>query len=204
FHCRGSATVVPTRALAEELAKLGIGNACLLRRAVDTALFHPRHRDAALRERWGVAADDPVVIYVGRIAPEKNLDLAIQAFRKLQARVPNARYVWVGDGPARAELAAANPDFIFAGTQLGHELARHYASADIFLFPSVTETFGNVTLEAMASGLAVLAYDYAAARQYLRHGASALLAPYDDAAAFCEMAARLAGDSALRARLRGE
>jgi glycosyltransferase involved in cell wall biosynthesis len=88
--------------------------------------------------------------------------------------------------------------------RIGGDLAQHYASADVFLFPSTTETFGNVTLEAMASGLAVVAYDYAAARQYLRHGVSALLAPVDDGTAFVGMAERLAEDRDLVSHLRVE
>jgi glycosyltransferase involved in cell wall biosynthesis len=202
FHNRAAATLVPTRALADELTKLGINNVRLLRRAVDTVLFHPLRRDAALRQSWKVGDDDPVVLYVGRIAPEKNLDLAVQAFRKLQARVPNARYVWVGDGPARAELAAANPDFIFAGTQLGSDLARHYASGDLFLFPSLTETFGNVTLEAMASGLAVVAFDQGAAHEHLANGISGLRVPANDPNGFVSAAFALAVDDVLRGAMR--
>jgi glycosyltransferase involved in cell wall biosynthesis len=116
----------------------------------------------------------------------------------------SVRVVLVGDGPQAAELRVRHPDFVFAGMRTGGDLAEHYASADVFLFPSTTETFGNVTLEAMASGLAVVAYDYAAARQYLRHEASALLAPLDDGAAFVRMAERLAGDADLVSRLRSE
>jgi glycosyltransferase involved in cell wall biosynthesis len=202
FHNRAAATLVPTRALADELGKLGIDNAYLLRRAVDTTLFHPQRRDAGLREAWGVGADDPVVIYVGRIAPEKNLELAVQAFRKLQARVPNARYVWVGDGPARAELAAANPDFIFVGTRLGVELARHYASADLFLFPSLTETFGNVTLEAMASGIAVVAFDQGAAHEHIANGISGMRVPANDPNGFIGAAFALGVDEVLRGAMR--
>ncbi|MBS1172939.1 MAG: glycoside hydrolase, partial [Proteobacteria bacterium] len=86
---------------------------------------------------------------------------------------------------------------IFAGMRTGEDLAAHYASADLFLFPSLTETFGNVTAEALASGLAVVAYDYAAARQLVRDGENGLLAPFDDGAAFVAAAARLAGDAAL-------
>lgn len=202
FHNRAAATLVPTRALAKELTQLGINNARLLRRAVDTKLFHPTRRDAQLRKSWGVGDNDPVVIYVGRIAPEKNLDLAVQAFRKLQARMPGARYVWIGDGPARAELAARNPDFIFAGTHLGEDLARHYASADLFSFPSLTETFGNVTLEAMASGLAVVAFDQGAAHEHIANGISGMRVPADEPQAFLSAAFALGVDDVLRGAVR--
>lgn len=202
FHNRAAATLVPTRALANELSQLGIGNARLLRRAVDTELFHPARRDATLRKSWGVADNDPVLIYVGRIAPEKNLGLAVRAFRKLQTRMPAARYVWVGDGPARAALAAQNPDFIFAGTQLGEDLARHYASADLFAFPSLTETFGNVTLEAMASGLAVVAFDQGAAHEHIANGISGMRVPANEPQAFISAAFALGVDDLLRGAIR--
>ncbi len=202
FHCRAAATLVPTRELADELQAMGIDNARLLRRAVDTALFHPSRRDHALRTAWGVGENDPVVLYVGRIAAEKNLDLAVRAFRELQVRVPAARYVWVGDGPARAGLAAANPDFIFVGMRQGENLARHYASADLFLFPSLTETFGNVTLEAMASGLAVVAFDRGAAREHLADGICGMRVPARDAQGFASAAFALATDAVLRDMMR--
>jgi glycosyltransferase involved in cell wall biosynthesis len=202
FHNRAAATLVPTHALANELSQLGIGNARLLRRAVDTKLFHSSRRDVQLRKSWNVGDDDPVVIYVGRIAPEKNLDLAVQAFRKLQVRMPSARYVWVGDGPARAELAARNSDFIFTGTQLGEDLARHYASADLFAFPSLTETFGNVTLEAMASGLAVVAFDQGAAHEHIANGISGIRVPPDEPQAFISAMFALGIDDVLRAAVR--
>jgi glycosyltransferase involved in cell wall biosynthesis len=120
------------------------------------------------------------VIYVGRIAAEKNLQLAVRSFRAIQQLVPDARYVWVGDGPARAALAAWNPDFIFCGVQRGEELARHYASADLFMFPSLTETFGNVTLEALASGVPTVAFDYGAARERLTSACGRLVAFADE------------------------
>lgn len=170
FHQRAASTLVPTEALADELAGLGVHNARLLRRAVDTALFHPDRRDPSLRAQWGVSDDTPVVIYVGRIALEKNLELAVRTFEAVRQRIPAARYVWVGDGPERAALQAAHPDYIFAGMQRGEALARHYASADIFPFPSLSETFGNVILEAMASGLPVVGYDTGAAHEHLRDG----------------------------------
>ena len=202
FHNRAAATLVPTRALAGELTELGIDNACLLRRAVDTKLFHPSRRDEQLRKSWSARDDDPVMIYVGRIAPEKNLHLAVQAFRKLRARMPNARFVWVGDGPTRAELAAHNPDFIFSGTQIGEQLARHFASADLFVFPSLTETFGNVTLEAMASGLAVVAFDQGAAHEHIANGISGMRVPADEPQAFLSAAYALGVDDVLRGAVR--
>src|SRR3546814_3404713 len=101
----------------------------------------------------------PVAIHVGRIAAEKNLPLAVRAFRELQRARPDARFAWVGDGPAREQLQREHPDFIFCGVQRGEALARHFASADLFLFPSLSETFGNVTLEAMASGVPTVAFD---------------------------------------------
>jgi len=167
FHGRGAATFVPTAELVDFLTASGFGNVLRLPRAVDSSLFSPERRDPALRESWGAGADQLVVIYVGRIAPEKNLQLAVRSFRAIQELHPHARYVWVGDGPARAALAAQNPDFLFAGVQRGEALARHYASADMFVFPSLTETFGNVTLEALASGLPTVAFGYGAAREHL-------------------------------------
>ncbi|WP_426805912.1 glycosyltransferase, partial [Stenotrophomonas sp. SrG] len=94
--------------------------------------------------------------------------LAVTAFRRLQQERPKARFVWVGDGPAREKLAHENPDFLFCGVQRGDALARHFASGDLVLFPSRSETFGNVTLEAMASGVTTVAFDYGAAREHLR------------------------------------
>ncbi|MFT4196777.1 MAG: glycosyltransferase family 1 protein [Pseudoxanthomonas sp.] len=170
FHNAGQATLVPTRELAAWLQARGFARVRRLARAVDTAQFHPRHRDLQLRAQWGAGTATPVAIHVGRIAAEKNLPLAVRAFRALQQRRPDARMVWVGDGPERAALAQANPDFVFCGIQRELELARHFASADLFLFPSRSETFGNVTLEAMASGLATVAFDTGAAREHLRHG----------------------------------
>jgi len=158
--------------------------------------------EPVLRRDWGAADGEPVALYVGRIAPEKNLKLVVDAFSGMRARVPQARLVMVGDGPERTALAARHPDIVFTGTRTGEDLAAHYASADIFLFPSLTETFGNVTLEAMASGLAVVAYDYAAAQQYLAHERSGLLAPFDDSEAFVRLAAALATDPGRAAFLR--
>jgi glycosyltransferase involved in cell wall biosynthesis len=192
FHQRAATTLVPTQSLASELATLGIDNARVLHRAVDPHRFHPRFRDPVLRSRWGACDDTPVALYVGRIAAEKNLQLAVRGFRALQARAPRARFVWVGDGPARAELQAAHPDFIFARVQRGEALARHYASSDLFIFPSLSETFGNVILEALASGVPAVAFDEGAARQHLQDGINGRAVPCDRSAAFVQACVSLA------------
>ncbi len=197
FHQRAVATLVPTDALSQELQRMGISNARMLRRAVDTQLFHPDKRDNALRRSWGVDATTPVVLYVGRIAAEKNLELAVQAFAAIRQQNPNARYVWVGDGPARAALQEAHPDFIFAGMQRGETLASHFASADLFVFPSLSETFGNVILEALAAGLPVVAYAEGAAREHLVDGVNGYCIAAGNADAFVDAAARLASNPGL-------
>ncbi|MBD8871651.1 glycosyltransferase family 1 protein [Rhodanobacter sp. DHB23] len=197
FHRRAAATLVPTDALAQELTALGVDNARLLRRAVDTQLFHPGQRDPSLRAQWNADAGTPVMLYVGRIAAEKNLELAIRAFRAAQQRLPAMRFVWVGDGPARAALQAANPDFIFAGTQRGEALARHIASTDLFPFPSLSETFGNVILEALACGVPVIAYREGAAREHLSDGYNGYCIAPGDAETFIAATSTLAGNPGL-------
>ena len=200
FHNRAAATLVPTTELVRFLGSTGFRNVRLLRRAVDTSLFHPRRRDAVLRAEWGLAADELAVIHVGRLATEKNLGLAIRAFEAIRAAHRGARFIVVGDGPARAPLAAQQPGIVFAGMRRGEDLARHYASGDVFLFPSRTETFGNVTLEALASGVPVVAFDYGAAREHLRDTlAGARVAVGDDdgfIAASIAVAARVAASRA--------
>lgn len=198
FHNRAQATLVPTRALGDFLEASGFRDVRLLRRAVDTVLFDPGKRDDTLRDVWLGGHAGPVVIHVGRIAAEKNLDLAVRAFRALQQVQPGARYVWVGDGPMRERLAREHPDFVFTGILRGEALARAFASADLFAFPSTTETFGNVTLEAMASGLATVAYDYGAAHEHLRDGGHGAAVPLQHEAAFVEAVVRIGSDHALR------
>ena len=201
FHRRSQATIVPTQALAEELRSEGIPHALRLRRSVDAASFSPLRRDPALRSAWRASEETPVALYVGRMAAEKNIGLAIRAFRTLQARIPGARMVLVGNGPARAGLVADNEDLIFTGELRGEDLARHYASADMFLFPSLTETFGNVVLEAMASGLALVAFDAAAAAEHVANGTSGLIVPVHDARGFVARTFELGLDPELRATL---
>jgi len=194
FHNRTLCTMVPTEVLRAELAALGFRGLRVVARGVDTALFDPARRSEALRASWGARAADPVLLHVGRLAAEKNLPDLIAAYHAARARAPRAKLVLVGDGPAREEIQVRCPGAIFAGMRHGEELAAHYASGDVFLFPSLTETYGNVTVEALASGLAVVAYDYAAAAAHIRHGRNGLLASFGAADAFARLAAGAAAD----------
>lgn len=191
FHRRAAATLVPTDALAAELRGIGVDNVRLLHRAVDTEQFHPQHRDDALRRAWGAGTDDPVALYVGRIAPEKNLQLAVRAYQRMREARPGMRFVWVGDGPSRAALEKAHPEMVFAGMRHGDDLARHYASADLFVFPSLSETFGNVVLEALASAVPCVAFDCGAAHEHLQHDSNGFPVAQDDEDGFLDACAQL-------------
>jgi glycosyltransferase involved in cell wall biosynthesis len=201
FHNKAAVTLVPTEGIRRELLAHGYENIEIIGRGVDTQLFHPGRRDAALRAQWGVGENETAVLYVGRLAAEKNLALVFSAFDAMHRAHPATHLVLVGDGPERAAWQARRPDAIFCGTQIGERLAAHYASGDIFLFPSLTETWGNVTIEAMASGLAVVAYDCAAAEEIIRHGENGLKAPPEDEAAFIDQAISLAPDAVQQRRL---
>lgn len=196
LHNRTACTMVPTAALQQELAAMGFERLQVVARGVDAQRFHPNLRSAELRREWGVHDDTPVVLCVGRLAREKNLDAVVAAWLAMAEVNPRTRLVLVGDGPDRQRLAAQVPDAIFMGTQRGEALARCYASADVFAFASLTETFGNVVPEAMASGLAILAYQHAAAGQLIHHGRNGVLAPAGDETTFLRLARTLASDAA--------
>lgn len=205
LHNKADCTMVPTATLQLELETDGYDNVLVVSRGVDTQMFHPAKRSAELRNAWGVGDDTPVAMLVSRLAPEKNLPVVIQAFEQMRSVVPACKLVIVGDGPARAELEKRqHPNVIFAGMRKGEDLAAHYASGDVFIYPSITETYGNVTVEAMSSGLATIAYDYAAAHKHIRHDVNGLLVPYDDTAAFVAQARALVADAARIQRLRTE
>jgi len=202
LHNASGATVVPTPELREWLERHGFQRVRVVARGVDTKLFDPARRRQKLRERWGVAPDGLAVVYVGRIAAEKNLDLAVDAFARIKEKRPDARFVWVGTGPLASRMPREYPEFVFTGLRLGEDLAEHFASADLFLFPSLTETFGNVTLEAMASGVPTIAFDCGAARAHLKDREHGRLVPNGDDSAFVQAAVDLARDDERR-RLMG-
>ena len=203
FHNRADLTLVPTRELMHSLQAQGFRKLAHLARAVDASRFDPRFRDHELRRHWGIEGDAPVVLHIGRLAAEKNLELVAQSFDRIRQVQPHARMIWVGDGPSLEELRRRHPDHIFCGVQRGEALARHFASGDLFLFPSLTDTFGNVTLEAMASGLPVVAFDYAAAREHIHDGVGGRIVKFGDHAAFIDAAVQLANAPAQR-RAMGE
>lgn len=182
FHNSTQLTCVPSQDTERALRQFGVS--CPLKvvgRGVDTQRFSPRHRSESLRYQWGVSADTTVMLYVGRLSPEKEIDVLIDAYcaRAKETHAHQVKLVIVGDGPDRARLQtlAASSDVLFTGSLTGHDLATAYASADVFVFASQVETFGNVVLEAMASGLPVVAYDYACAHQHIEHGETGWLSP---------------------------
>ena len=152
FHGESRAVMAATPALASELRMRGFRNVVLWPRGVDTALFHPCETVSDLTK--------PVFLSVGRLAVEKNLD----AFLSLD--LPGTKVV-VGDGPARPALEKAYPGVVFLGALHGEQLAQAYASADVFVFPSLTDTFGLVMLEALASGVPVAAFPVAGPRDVI-------------------------------------
>jgi len=194
FHNASNVTLVPTHALEHDLETQGFRNVEVFSRGVDTGLFSPARRSAELRRAWGCDDDTLVALYVGRIAAEKNIELAIDAFHAMVAKRTRLRVVLVGDGPELPRLRREHPAYLFTGAQVGAALAAHYACGDVFVFPSLTETFGNVVTEAMASGLPVLAFDYAAAREHIRDGENGLTVPVGDRDSFIAAAAAAVAD----------
>lgn len=194
FHNRGLCTMMPTDEMAQDLERLGFRNLRVVGRGVDAAVFSPSKRDRGLRARWGALDGMPVALCVSRFAAEKDFGLVLEAYRAIRDACPESRLVLVGEGPLAGELQRAGLGVVVAERLPDGALSAHYASADLFLFPSVTETYGNVTMEAMASGLGVVAYDYAAARQLIVHGRSGLLAPLGDRDRFVSHAVTLASD----------
>ncbi|MCW8899867.1 MAG: glycosyltransferase family 1 protein [Gammaproteobacteria bacterium] len=203
LHNKTGATLTPTLGQKKIIEKMGIKNVSVLGRGVDTQLFSPEKRNIQLRNSWGITNnEDPVILYVGRIAAEKNISQAIRTYNAMHKINYRIKFVLVGDGPLFNKLKQENPDFIFAGMQSGEKLAQYYASSDIFIFPSMTETFGNVILEAMASGLGVIAYNYAAANTHIKHNENGQVARFDDAQNFTENACRYLNNALLLKKLR--
>jgi glycosyltransferase involved in cell wall biosynthesis len=191
FHNRCDCSFVPTHRIRKSLQQEGFEGLAVVGRGVDLDRFAPDRRDASLRAECSPEGG-PILLHVGRLAAEKNVDVALRAAREARKKIPAVRTIVVGDGPRRAALEREFPEARFVGMQTGDALAAHYASADLFLFPSLSDTFGNVTLEALASGLPVVAFDIAAASDFVTDGVDGYLLDPGDETAFCEAACRLA------------
>ncbi len=198
FHNMAQCTMVPTQETFEQLQSMGFERLQVVARGVDTELYSPARRNNAMRTQWGATTDTLVLLSVGRLAAEKNLDLVVESYRQIRRVVSDCKLVFVGDGPYSATLQAQCPDAVFAGFRTGHDLAEHYASADVFLFPSLTETFGNVTLEAMASGLPVVAFEHAAAKELITNLQHGLLASAGQSREFTAQAMVMAANEPMR------
>lgn len=189
----------PSESMAELLREDGYSSRVRIwSRGVDRHIFHPGARDMAWRRQLGIADDVPVIGFVGRLVLEKGLDVLAEMAARLKADGAPHRLLVVGDGPAGGWLNEHLPDAIRTGFLVGPELGRAYASMDVFFNPSITETFGNVTLEAMACGVPVVAAAATGAVSLVADGENGLLVPPGDIAGFAAAVARLARDPALR------
>jgi glycosyltransferase involved in cell wall biosynthesis len=194
FHNRTACTMVPTLSLKVQLQASGFQKLRVIARGVDTKLFHPGQRSQSLRDTWNASAKDIVLLSVGRLAAEKNLDLIVNTYISLRQSGRKVKLVFAGDGPYLAHLKSKCPDAIFTGMCNHADLATVYASADLFLFPSLTETFGNVTLEALACGTPVLAFDCAAAGEWVTEGQNGWLIHGEDAQRYVLKALEISKD----------
>jgi glycosyltransferase involved in cell wall biosynthesis len=173
----------------------------ILPRGLDTELFHPARRDSAFFEKFGVSNGQVRLLYVGRISREKDLDLLADAYRRLRKEKLPVQLFVVGHGPYSEALAKSLPGAVFTGYLRGTELATAYASADIFLFPSTTDTFGNVILEAQASGLPVVVSDSGGPKELVADQANGLITKSHDVEDFTRAIRELVADRALRERM---
>lgn len=202
FYAACREVYVPTQSMVDALLADGLkDNFRLWPRGVDPQQFNPGKRSGAWRDRYGIGEDELVIVQVSRLVREKRLDTLVATVRQLEARSVPHRCVIVGHGPEREALAAELPQAVFTGFLEGEPLAAAYASSDIFVFPSDTESFGNVTLEAMASGVACVCADATGSRSLVIHGSTGFLAPPGDAVKFADYIEALAGNPALRRRM---
>jgi phosphatidylinositol alpha 1,6-mannosyltransferase len=201
FYAHCERVYAPSRSIIRELEAHGIGRLELWSRGIDLHRFGPRFRDPALRRAVGAGEGTPIVLMVSRLVKEKDLADLVEMHRVLQARGAEYRLALVGDGPMREELEEALPDAHFAGHQHGEALARWYASADLFVFPSTTETFGNVVLEALASGLPAVVVDRGGPPDQIEPGVNGFIARPNDPADLAGHVQRLLRDPELRRRM---
>ena len=198
FYGRSQRVFAPSQTIVRELRDHGIEGVELWSRGIDLARFDPARRDPGLRASVAGDPDSPIVLLVSRLVREKDLADLVGVERSLRRRKVPFRLALVGDGPMRAELEEALPRATFAGHRSGEDLARWYASADLFVFPSTTETLGNVVLEALASGLPAVVVDRGGPQDLIEEGENGFIAPANDVEAIADRLERLLHDPELR------
>jgi glycosyltransferase involved in cell wall biosynthesis len=201
FYARCARVYAPSRSIIRELESHGIGRLELWSRGMDTRRFSPGFRDPELRRAVGADDDTPVVLLVSRLVKEKDMADLVEMDAVLRGRGARYRLVLVGDGPMRGELEERLPDAHFAGHQTGEALARWYASGDVFVFPSTTETFGNVVTEALASGLPAVVVDRGGPPDQIEPGENGWIARANDPADLADRVESLLRDPEARARM---
>jgi phosphatidylinositol alpha 1,6-mannosyltransferase len=199
FYKRCLRVYPPSSSMADIIRQEGMSEHIeVWARGVDSGLFSPARRDPSWRRSLGIGADDVVINFTGRLVKEKNTDLAVRVLTLLKKRGVAFRALFTGDGPEKKAMQAALPDALFPGFLHGEELARAYASSDIFFFPSESETFGNVTLEAMASGLPAVNALASGSKSLVVPGETGFIEPARDAGALADRLESLVHDGALR------
>lgn len=202
FYSRCEQLFVPTPSMADDLKERGVQTELKIwARGIEAGLFHPGQRDEQWRARHGFSEDDVVVTFVSRLVWEKNLELYADVINQIRKKYPQVKAMVVGDGPAGEGLREMLPDAVYTGFLKGEELAKAYASAEVFFFPSDTETFGNVTLEAMASGLPCVVADAVGSKSLVEHNVNGFLAPVDQKTLFYTYIEKLVLDTSLREQM---
>jgi glycosyltransferase involved in cell wall biosynthesis len=202
FHSRSRITLCPSRATRADLQEHGFHDRLgIWSRGVDTRLFDPDRRREAVRRELAPGAER-ILLYVGRLASEKRVDVLLDAFHRIRAAAPRTALVFVGDGPAAARLRGDAPDGVhFTGFMRGEQLADAYAAADLFVFASDTETFGNVVLEALASGVPAVVVDQGGVTETVETGRTGVRVPPRDVVAFAAACVELLSNEDERLRL---
>ena len=203
FYNRCQHTYPPSQSMADLLRHDGItSDMRIWSRGIDRNRFNPGKRDMAWRRSLGIVDDEIVIAFAGRLVKEKNTSLLMRVLQALETRGNRCRGLIIGDGPEAAAMKSVATKAVFAGMLQGDDVPRAYASSDLFMFPSESETFGNVTLEAMASGLPAICADATGSRSIVTHGVNGFLLPTSTETAFVEHAEKLIRSSELRGRMR--
>jgi glycosyltransferase involved in cell wall biosynthesis len=196
---------VPSEATGDELSRKGVQKEKIrfYRRGIDINRFHPSNRNGFFRSRYGLKREDIKLLYVGRVSKEKNMPLLAEIYRKLLALRPQVRLIVVGDGPYREEMRETLKGLpvTFTGFLADEDLAQAYASSDIFVFPSVTDTFGNVVLEAQASGLPVIVTDEGGPRENVLPGKTGFVVPGNEKRVLMDTILSLVDDPSRREKM---